>query len=488
MAFPASSYYQPTSIYDDEQPQLSNYSSGRAPEVTSYKPRQGTQGSQVFVCLESRRVLLPSITASLMFATRRCPSLLTPLESRGESYQYVLTTDVPELSSTGWYHSRVPLQLQLYDNESAMDAGSIDLGYFTYTDAGDHQDRTSPEGGSRKRKAPPADPSDLMRILPAKRASYEQLSSSGEIDAYSSNRYTQSEPFLSPPKANSPPRATLMPAFESYAATSQGQRRYTSTRNSRPLLTAPPPENALLSSTTSAAQQSAWYPAPALNCPSHRTSAPVARTASTSSPASRGGNPPLVRTSTLPPPTSQGAAELSRAVFNPYTMYPSKAVLKINGELDSMADRWAPEEWSMKRRLVRFWRSQSGSTITTHFDRVSPEERPPDSICISCILWEERQKCYVTSVDTIYLLEALVAVRFTVEEKNRIRRNLEALRPLTVSKGKSDTESFFRVIMGFPNPRPRNIEKDVKVFPWKELGNALRKIISKYVSRSSGRS
>jgi hypothetical protein len=36
-------------------------------------------------------------------------------------------------------------------------------------------------------------------------------------------------------------------------------------------------------------------------------------------------------------------------------------------------------------------------------------------------------KNYVTSVDTIYLLESLVAVRFTVEEKNRIRRNLEGL-------------------------------------------------------------
>ena len=29
-------------------------------------------------------------------------------------------------------------------------------------------------------------------------------------------------------------------------------------------------------------------------------------------------------------------------------------------------------------------------------------------------------------------------------------------------------------------PKPRNIEKDVKVFPWKMLGTALRKIISKY--------
>jgi hypothetical protein len=36
--------------------------------------------------------------------------------------------------------------------------------------------------------------------------------------------------------------------------------------------------------------------------------------------------------------------------------------------------------------------------------------------------------------------------------------------------------------MGFPNPKPRNIEKDVKVFPWKILGHALKKIIGKYVS------
>ena len=112
-----------------------------------------------------------------------------------------------------------------------------------------------------------------------------------------------------------------------------------------------------------------------------------------------------------------------------------------------------------------------------------PEDRQPNSICISCIWWESKNEYYVTSVDTIYLLESLVAVRFTVEEKNRIRRNLEGFRPMTVSKGKSDSEEFFKLIMGFPNPKPRNIEKDVKVFPWKILSHALKKIISKYVSR-----
>lgn len=107
----------------------------------------------------------------------------------------------------------------------------------------------------------------------------------------------------------------------------------------------------------------------------------------------------------------------------------------------------------------------------------------PNSIVISCIYREDKNECFVTSVDAIYLLEALVGVRFSVEEKNRIRRNLEGFRPVTVSKAKAGAEDFFKLVMGFPNPKPRNIEKDVKVFPWKVFGTALKKIIGKYVSR-----
>ncbi|KAF2435896.1 hypothetical protein EJ08DRAFT_571308, partial [Tothia fuscella] len=157
-----------------------------------------------------------------------------------------------------------------------------------------------------------------------------------------------------------------------------------------------------------------------------------------------------------------------------------KAKLEIKGDLLTMCDDWTEDELKVKRRLVEFRRSQEGSTISTSFKPVSLEERTPNSPCISCIWWEEKRKCYVTSVDTIQLLESLVAVRFTVEEKNRIRRNLEGFKPMTVSKQKEDCESFFRLIMGFPNPKPRNIEKDVKVFAWADLSNALTKIIGKY--------
>jgi hypothetical protein len=172
--------------------------------------------------------------------------------------------------------------------------------------------------------------------------------------------------------------------------------------------------------------------------------------------------------------------------FNQYGSTPVeyKASLEIVGNLESMTENWSNEEWEVKRRLVQFHRTQSGSVITATFESVALEDRVPNSTCVSCIWWEEKGACYVTSVDTIALLESLVAVRFTVEEKNRIRRNLEGFRPATVSKAKPETDEFFKLIMGFPNPKPRNIEKDVKVFPWRILSGALKKIISKYASHS----
>lgn len=189
-----------------------------------------------------------------------------------------------------------------------------------------------------------------------------------------------------------------------------------------------------------------------------------------------GGTPQLVRTSTIAHPGG-GAGP-----YNSVSLYTTKAVLKINGRLDGMAESWTQEEWSNRRRIVMFRRSQQGSTLTASCKPVSVNERPPNSICVSCIYWAEKGKCYVTSVDTIYLLEQLVAApnRFSVEEKNRIRRNLEGFHPVTVSKSKDESEEFFKLIMAFPNPKPRNIEKDVKVFPWEILESALKKIIGKY--------
>ena len=206
---------------------------------------------------------------------------------------------------------------------------------------------------------------------------------------------------------------------------------------------------------------------------SHGAHASISRPSLTPLQHTNSTSPQLIRTSTLSQPASG---------YPGYGVYQEKATLKINGDLAAMAEGWTQEEWENKRRLVLFRKQQTGSVLTVTFKPVSVSERPPHSICISCIWWEEKQACYVTSVDTIHLLEQLLAApnRFGVDEKNRIRRNLEGFRPATVSKAKAESEEFFKVIMGFGNPKPRNIEKDVKVFHWKDLAGALYKIISKY--------
>ncbi|KAI3570898.1 hypothetical protein IWW34DRAFT_824970 [Fusarium oxysporum f. sp. albedinis] len=197
-----------------------------------------------------------------------------------------------------------------------------------------------------------------------------------------------------------------------------------------------------------------------------------------SSPSHCNGAPQLVRTSTITANTG------SNASYHHISLYSVKAVLKIEGKLESMAENWTSEEWANRRRIVLFRKTQKGSTVNATCQSVSVNERPTNSICISCIWWAEKGECYVTSVDTIHLLEQLIAApnRFSVEEKNRIRRNLEGFHPQTVSKAKPDSEEFFKIIMGFPNPKPRNIQKDVKVFPWKILESAIQKIIGKYSS------
>jgi len=247
---------------------------------------------------------------------------------------------------------------------------------------------------------------------------------------------------------------------------------YSTSNASQVSLAAPSPHTPGWSPSFATVKTEPSPPAPMTPVPRPASSSPVKSSA-----------PRLVRTSTMQqgsPVNTNNFHPIHTGNFNPYAMYPLKASLKLRGDLDSMTKNWTEEEISDRRRLVEFKRSQDGSSINADFSPVAPKDRLPSSITISCILWKEKKEYFVTSVDTIYLLEALVGVRFTVEEKNRIRRNLEGFRPATVSKSKQDSEEFFKVIMGFPHPKPRNIEKDVKVFPWKILAHALKKIISKY--------
>lgn len=228
---------------------------------------------------------------------------------------------------------------------------------------------------------------------------------------------------------------------------------------------------------------------------------------------------------TATPSSRRASAPVSSySITNSNSCALNKAHLKLNGDLMDMIVNWSIPEWQSGRRLVQFWRQSnlapdgSVSLVECGFEPMDQQmyhqQRMRDNVAavaaaaaaavavsnspsaislnthsssgratpivISCIYWRERNDYFITSVDCIYLLESLIGIQFTVEEKNRIRRNLEGFRPLTVSKCKVECADFFKLIMSFPHPKPRNIEKDVKVFAWKTLPHALRKIIRKY--------
>ena len=473
MSYPTSTAHERRSKHGLAQSSLADPGNRELLEVTSYTPDRGLQGSYVYVYIQTSYDLAENpFNISFMFAARPCIPTLDRLESHGAHYNYLLAAQAPPQASTGWASPNVPLRLQM-QQVSGYDIGSIEVGSFFYTDGVPLASYASPQDPSRKRKIS-LDSADLTKI-PAKRASYQHLSDSPANHMATHYATSQSRAFSYPSQPSTsvygPSNIRSSTAVQESSASLQNTRSVQSGTDKSTYCGGNP-----------SSRSSAWSSPFTSTSGGHSTRSPALSTSSSSSRfqalgSPDAGHPQLKRTSTIQP-SHASSGSVASALYP----YGYKAVLNINGDLNTMTEGWSTEEVTAKRRLVQFWRSQNNNTITADFAPASAEGGPPKGICISCIWWAERQECYVTSVDTIHLLESLVAVRFEVEEKNRIRRNLEGFRPTTVSKAKNDSEDFFSVIMGFPNPKPRNIEKDVKVFPWKILNHALKKIIGKYVS------
>lgn len=212
---------------------------------------------------------------------------------------------------------------------------------------------------------------------------------------------------------------------------------------------------------------------------SRRQSKPYSRPSTPASCSdSEPSQPQALKSSTRPQPQTQGLRRMRQSIDA--SEDGATASLDIMVVLDSFCYNWDDLEMQAGRRLVRFSRIRDGNKLLVSAERILPGDYDAKDIVISCIYRDETDSCCVTSVDIIHLLQKLVAAEFVVEEKNRIRRNLEGLRPTTVSKSRPGFEGLFQRIMDFPDPKPRKIEKDLKVFDWKLLPQALDKIISKY--------
>ena len=445
-------------------------------EITGFvTPAQGTAGSTVSLQLRTNYDLAAEqYTFILMFGKKACVAGLQKVDYDDDWYNYVLSVEVPPFPLTNSWDPTMMLRLQM-DKDGQL-CHQADAGKFTFTDMSPNLAYQSATEFSKKRKYSTefANEQDFDTIA-AKRQNPLRFQAKPRS---MSGAYSAAQ--LSP----LPAQSSLSGGFGQTGAYDMSRSSTYSSQLSQKGLYAVP----------SMGQGDLKPPqmSPGLQSYSHYSSLARPSRSPGSINATSSGLSVLPSPSTLPAPVLVRATSMAQSggpsngqPFNPYSMYQTKALLKIEGDLDKMCEGWSQEETDAKRRLVHFERSQHGSTISATFAPITPEARPQRSICVSCIWWEEKEEYYITSVDTIYLLEQLVNVRFTVEEKNRIRRNLEGFRPLTVSKAKADSEEFFKVIMGFPTPKPRNIEKDVKVFAWKILSHALKKIISKYVSHST---
>jgi hypothetical protein len=132
-----------------------------------------------------------------------------------------------------------------------------------------------------------------------------------------------------------------------------------------------------------------------------------------------------------------------------------------------------------------------GDNVQLSFRCISPEEYTENLFVISCIYYElismddktkeiaTRGERWYTSVEILRLVEYIADGKSPSEDKSRNRRNLEFIGPTTVAR--LTMPQFFQLIMGFPIPRPRGIEKDIKVFPWSSLEAGLNKVMEKYV-------
>ncbi|KAI0256307.1 hypothetical protein BJV78DRAFT_454549 [Lactifluus subvellereus] len=136
------------------------------------------------------------------------------------------------------------------------------------------------------------------------------------------------------------------------------------------------------------------------------------------------------------------------------------------------------EERHLHRKLVRFLCKREGDTLRISFHPIRQEEYDERLVVISCIYRDDTCDTCYTSVDMIRLVEYIVQAPLAPEEKSRIRRNLEFLHPTTVSK--TSMPRLFQTIMDFPTPKPRVIEKDIKVFQWDTLVAGLNKVLDKY--------
>ena len=487
LSYAASAVHQPRATFEATPTNYHDFDFRKAFQVSSYSPERGNEGARVCVNLESTSDFISPTaqTANLMFASCPIPATWTRLEAAEQHacYKYSVHATAPAFSETGSLTSKIPLHLQLKD-QSRNDTSSIYIGEWLH-EGGKHLEHRLPIQEDFRKKVVTKESSGTSRSTERTPPSEQQTTQSQNYPSYSypsaSVTYPQRLDFSTMQRRYTVyGRSELQQSLQN-GADSMGSQEpiggaYTARSAVRP----------------SMGQTSLWYSpfgagykSPDDLQPNTPSSFQVSST-----PPARPGNWEFIRLNRIQQPSPGSSSDGSLSKYPQYhnraVLETHRAVLEIRGNLNAMTESWTPEEHSVERRIVRFWREFHGSAINVFFTPLRADEPhlPPEmnERRISCIYWGKDHKHYVTSVDAISLLELVFDAEHKIDEKNRIRRNLETYHPTCIRKGDGlEKERFFELIMGFPDPKPSKIKKDVKVFNWSILEQALNKVVNKFV-------
>ena len=490
----ASALYQPRATLEVTPSNDHDFEFRKGFRVLGYSPHRGNQGARVCVYLESTSDLISPTaqTANLMFASCPTPATWTRLETAEQHacYKYSVHAIAPAFSETGSSSLKIPLHLQLKD-QSRLDGSPIYIGDWLYEGVQHLEHHSSIQEASRKKVT--HEQSGTLRSTERATASDHRFTQSQNYASYahpsSSLAYPPSLDFSTMQRNHTVYGGSELQQSLRNEADSVGlQGLISGASTARCAMIHPTGQTSLWNSPFGASYESPG---------NLQLNAPSSFQVSSTTPQ-RPGSWEFIRSNQIQQPSrgTTSAGSSPDGTFSNYPTYHNRAVLEtkrvvleIQGNLDAMSGmngNWTPEEHSAERRVVRFWREYHGSSINLFFIPLRADEQalPPemDELRISCIYREEKSDYYITSVDTIALLELILDAGpgDNTQEKNRIRRNIDSyhIKPCI---SKANSERFFELIMGFPDPKPSKIKKDVKVFHWSKLEEALNKVVNKFV-------
>lgn len=169
---------------------------------------------------------------------------------------------------------------------------------------------------------------------------------------------------------------------------------------------------------------------------------------------------------------------------------PLQVKLQIGSNLAELAEvsSWTPKEVSQGRRLLRMTRHQCGPTTVLKLKSITQRDADANMDNTFNLLRlpfsdprSSDVECVFTSVDFIRCVQLIASPidRLSISDKNRVRRQCDPFKPITLSK----YDARLMKLKELPCAgSPITIDKSVKIFKWEKFEHALKKVVGNFVS------